>query len=111
MAHPDTSHIPFTYPPVASMWIVTPSQPALQPDPPPLRRHPYYWLRLFSSQTFSRPVWIPQVFSNLVNLHLPAYEDETECSETSAYKIQTPGNYPEENIQQERAFMLCNPLP
>jgi len=25
---------------------------------------------------------------------------ETECSETSAYKIQTPGNYPEENIQQ-----------
>jgi hypothetical protein len=22
-----------------------------------------------------------------------------ECSETSAYKIQTPGNYPEENIQ------------
>jgi hypothetical protein len=25
---------------------------------------------------------------------LPAYEDGTECSETSAYKIQTPGNYP-----------------
>ena len=23
----------------------------------------------------------------------------TECSETSAYKILTPGNYPEENIQ------------
>jgi len=31
--------------------------------------------------------------------HLPAYEDGTECSETSAYKIQTPGNYPEENVQ------------
>jgi hypothetical protein len=29
----------------------------------------------------------------------PAYEDATECSETSAYKIQTPGNYPEESIQ------------
>jgi hypothetical protein len=28
--------------------------------------------------------------------YLPAYEDGTECSETSAYKIQTPGNYPEE---------------
>jgi hypothetical protein len=28
-----------------------------------------------------------------------AYEDETESSETSAYKIQTPGNYPEERIQ------------
>jgi hypothetical protein len=25
--------------------------------------------------------------------------EETECSETSAYKIKTPGNYPEENIQ------------
>jgi hypothetical protein len=33
-------------------------------------------------------------------LILPAHEDGTECSETSAYKIQTPGNYPEENIQQ-----------
>jgi hypothetical protein len=29
----------------------------------------------------------------------PAYEDGTECSETSAYKIQTLGNYPEESIQ------------
>jgi len=25
--------------------------------------------------------------------------EKTECSETSAYKIQTPGNYPEENLQ------------
>jgi len=25
--------------------------------------------------------------------------EEKECSETSAYKIQTPGNYPEESIQ------------
>jgi len=25
--------------------------------------------------------------------------EQTECSESSAYKIQTPGNYPEENIQ------------
>jgi hypothetical protein len=32
-------------------------------------------------------------------LHLSAYEDVTECSETSAYKIQTPRNHPEENIQ------------
>jgi hypothetical protein len=38
-------------------------------------------------------------FSNLVILNLPAYEYGTECSETSAYKIQTPGNYPEESIQ------------
>jgi len=25
--------------------------------------------------------------------------EQTECPEMSAYKIQTPGNYPEENIQ------------
>jgi len=26
--------------------------------------------------------------------------EQTECSETLAYKIQTPGNYPEESTQQ-----------
>jgi hypothetical protein len=31
--------------------------------------------------------------------------EQTECSETSAYKIQTPGNYPEENIQH---LYLCS---
>ena len=30
-------------------------------------------------------------FLNIVTLHVSAYEDGTECSETSAYKIQTPG--------------------
>jgi hypothetical protein len=25
--------------------------------------------------------------------------EQTDCFEKSAYKIQTPGNYPEENIQ------------
>jgi hypothetical protein len=53
--------------------------------------------RNFSSQTFSRINIIS--FVNLVILHLPAYEDGTDCSETSAYKMQTPGNYPEENLQ------------
>jgi len=38
----------------------------------------------------------------LFQLHrrLSAYEGETECSETSTYKIQTPENYPEESIRQ-----------
>jgi len=31
--------------------------------------------------------------------YLLAYEDGTECSETSAYKIQTMGNYAEESIK------------
>jgi hypothetical protein len=31
--------------------------------------------------------------------------EQTESSETSAYKIQTPGNYPEENIQNNITFL------
>ena len=31
--------------------------------------------------------------------------EQTECSETSAYKIQTLGNYPEESIQQVYIFL------
>jgi hypothetical protein len=27
--------------------------------------------------------------------------EQTECSETSAYKIQTPGNYPEETYNKK----------
>ena len=30
---------------------------------------------------------------------LPMKMEQTECSETFAYKIQTPGNYPEESIK------------
>jgi hypothetical protein len=41
--------------------------------------------------------------------------EQTECSEKSAYKIQTPGNYPEESIQQtehgeglkSRYYFIC----
>jgi hypothetical protein len=54
-------------------------------------------------------VWLetnlfPYKYSNILKPshppYLSAYKDETECSETSAYKIQTPGNFPEESIQQ-----------
>jgi len=34
--------------------------------------------------------------------------EQTECSETSAYKIQTPGNYPEENIQHDYFDFPCD---
>jgi hypothetical protein len=30
--------------------------------------------------------------------------EQIECFETSAYKIQTPGNHPEENIQKQKQF-------
>ena len=50
---------------------------------------------LLLAKTFTVPFLILVSFYS----HLPAYEDGTECSETSAYKIQTPGNYPKESIQ------------
>ena len=42
------------------------------------------------------------IFSNPVILHTypPMKMEQTEHSKTSAYKIQTPANYPEESIQQ-----------
>jgi len=39
--------------------------------------------------------------------YFPMKMEQTECSETSAYKIQTPGNYPEENIQQTYFLSVC----
>jgi hypothetical protein len=36
--------------------------------------------------------------------HLPMKMEQLECSETSAYKIQTPGNYPKENIQESNSL-------
>jgi len=57
------------------------------------------WIRLFSSQTFSRTN--TPTFSNLVILHPypPMKMEQTECPVTSVYKIHTPENYPEESIQ------------
>ena len=44
---------------------------------------------------------MPTFRNTLFHLHrqVDAYEGGTECSETSAYKIQMPGNYPKESIQ------------
>jgi hypothetical protein len=39
--------------------------------------------------------------------------EQTECSETSAYKIQMPVNYPEESTQQEYVKIIkeCKAIP
>jgi hypothetical protein len=34
----------------------------------------------------------------LFQLHMPMNMEQTECVETLAFKIRTPGNYPKENI-------------
>jgi hypothetical protein len=52
-------------------------------------------------QTKPFPLYTPTFIKlSSFHTHLPAYEDgRTECSETSAYKIQMPGNYPKEITQ------------
>jgi len=37
--------------------------------------------------------------------------EQTECSEMSAYKIQTLGNYPEESIQQVDSCLDAHEIP
>jgi hypothetical protein len=49
----------------------------------------------------------------LLFTYLPMKMEQTECSETSAYKFQKPGNYPEENIttyRTRRKFEIKNTL-
>ena len=78
----------------------------LYSEPPPTCHPPSYWLRLFSSQNF--PVQILQLFSNPIILltNQPMKTEHTQCSETLAYNILTPGNYPEESIPKKSHFSL-----
>ena len=82
MTHPDTHPISFTYLPVASMLVVTLHNLLLYSDSPLPCNPSFYWLRLFSSQTFSR-INTPS-FSNLVILHTypPMKMEQRECFET-----------------------------
>ena len=52
--HPNMCHISFMHVPVTSMWVVALHSLFLYSDPPPLCHLHSDWLRLFSSQTFSR---------------------------------------------------------
>ena len=45
-----------------------------------------------------------QVGMKILHTYLPIKMEQTECFETSAYKIQTPGNYPEDSIQHNIIF-------
>ena len=77
MAHPHTCPISFTYLPMASMWVITLHSLFLYSDPPLPRHPPSYWLRLFSSQTFSH-INTPTFLKPSHSSYLPAYEDGTD---------------------------------
>jgi len=55
--------------------------------------------RFGSSQTFSRTNATTFLTTVILHTYPPMKMEQTECSETLAYKIQMPGNYPEESIQ------------
>ena len=44
-----------------------------------------------------------------LSLHRPAYEDETDSSETSVIRTRTPGNYPNEKIQIKVKLVVTIP--
>jgi hypothetical protein len=67
MPYPDTRPISFTYPPVASMCVVTIHSVFLYCDPPLPCHPPSWWLRLLWRQTFSRI--IAQHLSTYVVVH------------------------------------------
>ena len=46
----------------------------------------------------------------MYNDYLPMKMEQTVCSETSAYKIQTPENYPDENIEQHGRVFASSEL-
>jgi len=63
------------------------------------------------SQSFSH-INTPTFLKPSHSSHLPVYKDGTECSEMSAYKIQTPGNYVEESIRHScLRYQYQMPLP
>jgi len=55
------------------------------------------------AQDIFEPNLFPYDYPNILkpsrSSYLPASENGTECSEMLAYIIQTPRNYPEENMQ------------
>ena len=61
---------------------------------------------LLRAKPFPVPFLIPSSFYS----HLPAYEDGRVCSETLAYKLQTPGNYTKESLRPFCSFTTARGL-
>jgi len=75
-------------------------QPVVTP-PTPSGHSPSHWLRHFPTTTPSG-INTPHVPYQSFFIHLPMKMEPIGCSETSAFRTQTPGNYPKENILHER---------
>jgi hypothetical protein len=76
-----------------------PPQPVSVLGPAPTLSPSFLMAQAISSQTFARMYTPTYLKPSHTYTYLPIKMEQMECSETSAYKIQTPGNYPEESIQ------------
>jgi hypothetical protein len=63
------------------------------------------WQIFLCSEVHKNLSYVYPNYSQIYSLftYLPMKVERTECSKMSGYKIQTPGNYPEENIQHENS--------
>jgi len=68
----------------------------------------FFWVIATASEfyipTFRNTLSVPYSWASRceewsIHTYLPMKMEQTECSETSEYKIQTPGNYQEEITQ------------
>jgi len=64
----------------------------------PRRKHRTYRTRRKFEIKNTSPLW----GGKARHIRMPMEMEQTECSETPAYEIKMPGNYREENIQQQR---------
>ena len=78
-------------PPLASMWVVAPPQPVSLLGPAPTLS-PSWW-----AQAIFKPNHFLYKYPNIFNPGYSLKKEQTECSETLAYKIQSLRNYPEES--------------
>jgi hypothetical protein len=91
------------------MWVVTPQTVSVL-WPSPTLSPTLLMAHATSSQNFSPYHFLFLVHST--HIYLPMKMEQTECSETLAYKFQTPSNYPKESIQQvNTSSASCNLLP
>jgi hypothetical protein len=60
----------------------------------------------FYTPTFWNTLSVPSSKADsILHTYLPMKVEQTGCSKTSTYKIQTPGNYPEESIQRNDSIL------
>jgi hypothetical protein len=100
--HPITEPYSLTHLPVASMWVIASNNLFSLPAPTPTTSFRGAQA-IFRAKPFH--VQYP-TFSTAVTLHTnsPMKMEHTQCSETLAFKLQTPGNNPEESTRHP---ILC----